>query len=89
MNEAIRRKWRNGKGTQMVGYKVAVAVAVSAALLGFASSASAIDIHFCKADAARLCPGVEPGKGRIAHCLKAHKDEISIGCAKELKKLKG
>jgi hypothetical protein len=73
----------------MVGYNVAIAAAVSAALLGFASSASAIDIHYCKADVARLCPGVEPGKGRIAHCLKARENEISIGCAKELKKLKG
>ena len=54
-----------------------------------ASCASAVDLHFCKEDAARLCPGVEPGKGRIAKCLKEHENEISIGCAKELKKLKG
>jgi Cysteine rich repeat len=53
------------------------------------SYASALDIHLCKADVARICQGVEPGQGRIVKCLKAHEDEISIGCAKELKKMKG
>jgi len=66
----------------MVARKVAVSALAAMALIGFVSSASAVDIHFCKEDAARLCPGVEPGKGRIAHCLKAHENEISIGCAK-------
>jgi hypothetical protein len=73
----------------MVAKKVAVPALAAMALMAFVSTASAIDVHFCKEDAARLCPGVEPGKGRIAKCLKAHENEISIGCAKELKKLKG
>ena len=42
----------------------------------------------CKADVARLCPGVEPGGGRIVGCLKAHKMEMSVGCAQALKKMK-
>ena len=43
----------------------------------------------CKADVARLCPGVQPGGGRIVGCLKAHKMEMSVGCAKALQKMKG
>ena len=73
----------------MVGVKVVVSTLVSAGLLAAVTSASALDIQYCKADVARLCPGVEPGGGRIIKCLKAHQNEISIGCGKELKKLKG
>ena len=36
----------------------------------------------------RLCPGVQPGGGRIIGCLKAHKEEISIGCGKALQAMK-
>ncbi len=74
----------------MVISKVTVSIILSAALMAFAVSANAASpLAFCKADAARLCPGVEPGQGRLVKCMKEHKDEVSIGCAKELKKLKG
>ena len=43
---------------------------------------------YCKEDIARLCPGVAPGGGRILGCLKQHENEVSIGCAKELKAIK-
>ena len=43
---------------------------------------------YCKADAARLCQGVPPGGGRMLGCLKAHENDLTVGCAKELKKLK-
>ena len=43
---------------------------------------------YCKADYERLCPGVPPGGGRIVGCLKAHKMEVSVGCAKALQKIK-
>jgi hypothetical protein len=43
---------------------------------------------YCKADAERLCAGVEPGGGRIIKCVKEHKEEMSIGCAQALQKLK-
>jgi hypothetical protein len=43
---------------------------------------------YCKADVERLCPGVEPGEGRIKACLMKRKEEMSVGCAKALQKLK-
>ena len=45
-------------------------------------------MRYCKPDAERLCPGVPPGGGRIARCLKAHKMEMSIGCGMALRRLK-
>jgi hypothetical protein len=45
-------------------------------------------MRYCKPDAERLCPGVPPGGFRIARCLKAHKMEISVGCAKTLQSIK-
>jgi hypothetical protein len=43
---------------------------------------------YCKPDIERLCPKVEPGGGRLKACLKMHKEEISVGCAQALQKLK-
>jgi hypothetical protein len=43
---------------------------------------------YCKADAERLCGGVRPGGGRMLGCLKAHENDLTVGCAKELKNLK-
>ncbi|WP_246207018.1 cysteine rich repeat-containing protein [Methylocystis heyeri] len=45
-------------------------------------------IKYCKADVERLCAGVEPGGGRIIKCLKEHKEEMSVGCAEALMKIK-
>jgi len=45
-------------------------------------------MKYCKPDVERLCPGVEPGGGRIVACLKAHKMDMSVGCAMALKKMK-
>lgn len=36
--------------------------------------------HPCADDAKRLCPDVQPGQGRIAACLKEHKDQVSQAC---------
>jgi Cysteine rich repeat len=52
----------------------------------FAQQAAAM--KYCKADFERLCPGVQPGGGRIIGCLKAHKEEVSIGCGKALQAMK-
>ena len=41
----------------------------------------------CMADAARLCPDVEPGAGQIA-CLKEHKQDLSPACKKKVFQMK-
>jgi Cysteine rich repeat len=43
---------------------------------------------YCMSDIKRVCPGIEPGGGRILKCLKANKKEMSVGCAQALRKLK-
>jgi Cysteine rich repeat len=55
---------------------------------GPALAAQADALSYCKADVARLCPGVQMGGGRIIACLKGHKMELSVGCAQGLQKLK-
>src|ERR1700722_12217721 len=71
-----------------------LALASALSLAAFASAApnalaqQAAAMKYCKADFERLCPGVQPGGGRIIGCLKAHKEEVSIGCGNELKGMK-
>ncbi len=70
-----------------------VAAVASFALIGFARSsalaqAQAEALKYCKADVARLCPGVQMGGGRIIACLKERKMEVSVGCAKFLQAMK-
>jgi hypothetical protein len=43
---------------------------------------------YCRSDVHRLCAGIVPGEGRIERCLKRHKEEMSVGCAKALQALK-
>ncbi len=70
------------------------AVAATLTILALASSAPSASaqqaeaMKYCKADVARLCPGVEMGGGRIIACLKEHKMEVSVGCAKFLQAMK-
>jgi hypothetical protein len=44
---------------------------------------------YCKPDVERLCANVEPGGGRIKECLMKHKEQMSVGCAQALQKMKG
>jgi hypothetical protein len=70
------------------------AVAATLTILALASSAPSASaqqaeaMKYCKADVARLCPGVQMGGGRIIACLKEHKMEVSVGCAKFLQAMK-
>lgn len=41
----------------------------------------------CKADAEKLCNGIEPGKGRIVHCMREHKAELSPDCREKIDKM--
>jgi hypothetical protein len=70
----------------------AIAIATSIALIASAGSGAlaqqAEAMKYCKADVARLCPGVQMGGGRIIGCLKAHKMEVSVGCGKAIQAMK-
>jgi hypothetical protein len=81
-----------GRGLEMLKPYFAIASALSFALLASAAPASAAAMtsamSYCKADVARLCPGIEPGGGRIVGCLKEHKMEVSVGCAKAVQKMR-
>jgi hypothetical protein len=65
---------------------LSLATLVSSAPSALAQQAEAM--KYCKADVARLCPGVQMGGGRIIGCLKEHKMEISVGCGKALQAMK-
>jgi hypothetical protein len=78
-------------GIEMLARQLAVAALLTVALLAVPGSlvvASADPLAYCRSDVARLCPGVEPGGGRIVGCLKEHKMEVSVGCAKAIKHIK-
>ena len=67
------------------------AIVLSLSLLAAAQPAAAFDqavIGYCKSDIQRLCPDVQPGGGRILQCLKSHKQEMTVGCAQGLAKMK-
>lgn len=42
----------------------------------------------CADDAAKLCKDVQKGEGRVAKCLKEHKDELSPACKENVAKMK-
>ncbi len=61
-----------------------------AALLAAVGSAAAEDQEgagACRADAQKLCKGVEPGQGRIAQCLKEHEAQVSAECKARIAKM--
>lgn len=73
----------------MSARRVAFAVLSLSLLAG--QPAAAFDqavLTYCKDDVARLCAGVQMGGGRILECLKGHKEEMSVGCAQGLAKMK-
>jgi Cysteine rich repeat len=37
----------------------------------------------CADDVDKFCKDVQPGKGQITGCLRAHKSELSAGCSQE------
>jgi hypothetical protein len=41
--------------------------------------------RLCRADFDRLCPGVQPGGGRILACLNRHASELTPQCRDALK----
>jgi Cysteine rich repeat len=73
-------------------HRFAIVSALSLAAFAFVAPSvraqQAEAMKYCKADVARLCPGVQMGGGRIIACLKEHKMEVSVGCAKALQAMK-
>lgn len=70
--------------------RIMSAVLIASCLLGAPARAQEMaDLRtYCMSDIERLCKGIEPGGGRILKCLKAHKKEMTVGCAQALQKLK-
>jgi hypothetical protein len=86
---SIHRFPRN-EGMVMFVRQLTTASMLSLALISLPGSAHAQagPLAYCKEDAARLCPGVSRGGGKLIGCLKQHQNQVSIGCAKELKAVK-
>ena len=40
----------------------------------------------CKADLEKVCPGIEPGQGRILACLEGKTDQLSQACKDDVSK---
>ena len=68
-----------------------LAIVASAFTVGpaLAATTEAALMKACKADVEKLCPHVPMGGGKIIECLKKHENEMTVGCAKQLKALKG
>jgi hypothetical protein len=75
----------------MFARQLVIASLLSVALLSLLASvlpAASGPFEYCKADSERLCPGVPMGGGRIVGCLKEHKMEVSVGCARAIQHIK-
>jgi hypothetical protein len=53
----------------------------------FAATAAATGpaVEACKQDVQTLCPGVQPGEGRIKQCMVKNRSKLSDGCKAALK----
>ena len=64
--------------------KIAV-VLVAAAIVGVPAFAAESDARrACENDVKSLCPGTQPGGGRIKECIKEHREQLSSGCKSAL-----
>ena len=60
------------------------ALAVTLAVAPVALAQGGATLAACKGDIEKLCPSVQPGGGRIGECLKAHRDQLSVGCKRAI-----
>ncbi|MEO8152927.1 MAG: cysteine rich repeat-containing protein [Rhizobacter sp.] len=62
-------------------------LALMSATTAFAADAAAGGpmIEACKQDVQTLCPGVQPGEGRIKHCMAKNRAKLSDGCKAALR----
>ena len=65
-----------------------IALISAAVFVSFSSAAFAQDVQphrgACRADAEKLCAGIEHGGGRILNCLAAQKEKLSDDCRKSV-----
>ena len=65
-----------------------IALISAAVFVSFSSAALSQDAQpyrgACRADAEKLCAGIEHGGGRILNCLAAQKDKLSDDCRKSV-----
>lgn len=59
--------------------------AASASFMAFsaeapAPAASGAVAEACRKDLQSLCPGTQPGDGRLMACMREHRAELSDGC---------
>ena len=59
---------------------VAALFALSACASAPPPPPSSVASDVCTADAARLCPGVQPGAGRVLTCLRGQSSELTPAC---------
>jgi hypothetical protein len=65
--------------SKVVAFGVAMLVAGAFVSLAVPTAAQPAQ-QACAADIKTYCPGVPQGEGRIAQCLRSHKDQLSPGC---------
>ena len=59
---------------------------VLAAMLLLPSSMASAELGACLNDAKKLCPGVQPGGGKVRECLKTNVKDLSDDCKENLVK---
>jgi hypothetical protein len=83
---------RRDEGMTMLTHHVTGASVLAVLLLAIsgpqAAKAKGGPLAACKADAEKICPGVAPGGGKLIQYLRQDQDDVTIGCAKELKAIK-
>ena len=72
----------------MDAHKVIATIALALISLAAARPTAHAQLAYCQSDIQRLCAGIRPGDGRLEECLKAHENEVTVGCAKSLQHLK-
>jgi len=63
---------------------LAALCALSTAFAADPPAAGGEQLGACKTDAEKLCPGIQPGEGRLKACFKEHRKDLSPDCKKEL-----
>ena len=60
-----------------------VALIFVSQLMSFPAFGVGMELGPCATDAAKLCPGVAPGKGAVMQCLRGKADQVSAECRKQ------